>query len=119
MFQLEIKIRDRAKELDEINLVDVKDSFGILKKWKKLDAHSRRTALQRVIPKAVMYEDRLELYVGSLNNPPVVVPYERSKKRRNAREFPVITDQWPVFVGEGKMLRYGARLGDGIGAYEG
>ena len=119
VFQLEKKIRDRAKELDEINLVDVKDSFGILKKWKKLDAHSRRTALQRVIPKAVMYEDRLELYVGSLNNPPVVVPYERSKKRRNAREFPVITDQWPVFVGEGKMLRYGARLGDGIGAYEG
>ncbi len=64
-----------------------------------------------------MYEDRLELFLANLRNRPVIVPYERLTKRLNAKDFPTITDKWPTFVGDGKMLRFGAELGDGLYAY--
>jgi hypothetical protein len=92
-------------------------AFGILKKWKSLDIQSRRAALHRVLPKAVMYEDRLELFLANLGNRPVIVPYERLSGRINSKDFPTITDKWPTFVGDGKMLRFGAELGDGLKAY--
>ncbi len=113
----EKEIRALEQQLSDMNHEDAAKAFGILKKWKSLDIHSKRAALHKVLPKAVMYEDRLELFLANLGNRPVIVPYERLTKRLNAKDFPTITDKWPTYIGDGKMLRFGAPMGDGLRAY--
>jgi len=115
--KVEKEIQSLEKQLSDLNHEDAVRAFGILKKWKSLDIQSRRAALHRVLPKAVMYEDRLELFLANLGNRPVIAKYERLSGRINSKDFPTITDKWPTFIGDGKMLRFGAEMGDGLKAY--
>lgn len=108
--RLEREIAALQRELSEISLAESRNAFDELKDWKRMDLQSKRVALQKAIPLAVMYDDRLELFLGSPKNRPVVVPYVEMKKRRKARFFPEVSGTWPVFMGEGKIVRYGAKI---------
>ena len=112
--ELSRRIAELKQELAQVNQAHVEEAFDKLKEWKSLDLQSRRTALQKVVPRMIMYEDRLEIYIANLGNRPVVVDYVPRIKRRKTRDFPHLADFWPVFVAEesGRKLRYGAKLKD-------
>lgn len=44
-------------------------------------------------------------------------PDEPPPKKWERREFPEVVEQWPIFLGENKILRVGAEIGDGMRAY--
>jgi hypothetical protein len=50
-------IRILEQQLSDLNHEDAAKAFGVLKKWKSLDIHTKRVALHKVLPKAVMFEE--------------------------------------------------------------
>ena len=69
------------RDLSDISQEDAMNAFGLLKKWKALDMHTKRKALQLVMPKAVMFEDHLDMYLGSIHNVPARADYLQRDKR--------------------------------------
>jgi len=110
---LEAEIRNYESQLSDISQEDARNAFGILKKWKALDVHTKRKALQMVMPKAVMFEDHLDMYLGSIHNKPARADYLQKDKRSKERFFPTVSEDWCFFLDDHRIVRVGAVMGEG------
>jgi len=110
---LESQIRNYESQLSDISQEDARNAFGILKKWKALDMHTKRKALQLVMPKAVMFEDHLDMYLGSIHNAPARADYLPRTNRSKERFFPTVSEDWCFFLDEHRIVRVGAVIAEG------
>lgn len=109
--RLEDELYQRENQLSEISHTEARDAFDHLKKWKKLDLQEKRRALKQVIPRIVMYKDRLEFAVVHPDGKLVRVPYEAPSNARKTRQLPKITKEWPFFVDkDGVYFMYGGKV---------
>ena len=108
MARLQDEIYDRENKLSAIVNDDACEAFDELKEWKKLDLQEKRRALKKVIPRIVLYKDRMEFTVVHPDSVPVKVPYVPPNKNCKTRELPKLTDEWPFFIDEdGVWFKYG------------
>ena len=69
----ETELSKTKSELTEIEQATQLEEFNRLKEWDKLSLSDKRKALSKVIPKMVLFDNQLEVYLGHKTNNPIIV----------------------------------------------